>query len=112
MIFKTCENITPSFLVNTSTDIIKEEAIETKKEGYKKQKIKNNVEVMATAIAEMSQTRERIWEKKMLLEKERLEVEKERWAYERQKEEREREKMKMDFDLKMKALELKYQKKD
>ena len=123
MIFGTCENITPSFLVNKSTGIIEKKAVEIKKESYKKQKTKNNVEVITIAIAKMGQTRERIWEKKMSLEqerinknheleKERLKVEKERWAYERQKEEREREKMKMDFDLKIKALELKYQKKD
>ena len=120
MIFGTRENITPSCLVNKSTGII-EEVAEIKKENYKKQKTKNNVEVIATAIAEMGQTRERIWEKKMLLEQERLsknhelekkrlEVEKERWAYEKQKEESERERMKLDFELKMKALELKFQK--
>ncbi|CAI2200052.1 8716_t:CDS:2, partial [Funneliformis geosporum] len=55
VIFGTRENITPSCLVNKST---------------------------VTAIAEMGQTRERIWEKKMLLEQERLsknhELEKER----------------------------------
>ncbi len=99
MIFGTHENITPSFLVNKSTGIIEEEAVEIKKESYKKQKTKNNIEVIATAIAEMGQTHERIWKKKMSLEqerinknheleKERLDVEKERWAYERQKEEK------------------------
>ena len=40
--------------------------------NIKAQKNKNNVEVMTTAIAEMSQTRERIWEQKMMLEKEKL----------------------------------------
>ena len=65
MIFGICKNITPSFLINKSIGIIEEEAVEIKKESYKKQKTKNNVEVIATAITEMGQTRERIWEKKM-----------------------------------------------
>ena len=68
MIFEICENITPSFLVNKLTGIIEEEAVEIKKKSYKKQKTKNNVEVIAIAIAEMGQTYERIWKKKMLLE--------------------------------------------
>ncbi len=59
---------------------------------------------MAVAIAEMSKTRERIWEKKMEIEKERIEVEKERWAYER-------ERSRMEFESRMKELELKLQKK-
>ena len=121
IIFGTRENISTSFLANKSTDIINEE-IETKKVYNKKQKQKNknNVEVMTEAITEMSQTREKIWEQKMMLEKEkldkshelekeRLKIEQERLAYER---ERERERMKMEFDLKVKELELKYQRKD
>ncbi len=68
MIFGICENITPSFLVNKSTGIIEEEVVKIKKESYKKQKTKNNIEVIAIAIAEISQTCERIWEKKMSLE--------------------------------------------
>jgi len=60
MIFGIYENITPSFLVNKSTDIIKEEAVEIKKKSYKKQKTKNNVEVIAIAITEMGQIHERI----------------------------------------------------
>lgn len=119
VIFGTRENISPSFLANKSTDIINEE-IETKKVNNKKQKNRNNVEVMTEAITEMNQTREKIWELKMMLEKEkldkshelekeRLKIEQERLAYER---ERERERMKMEFDLKVKELELKYQRKD
>jgi hypothetical protein len=104
-IFGTRENVTPSFLANKETGINIEEEGGVKKENNKKQKSKNNVEVIATALAEMSQTRERIWEKKMELEKERLEVEKERWAYER-------ERSKMEFELRMKELELKLQRKD
>ena len=122
MIFGTRENITPSFLANKSTDII-EEVAEIKKENCKKQKGKSNVEVMSMAIVEMNQSRERIWEQKMMLEKEKLEkshelereriaAEKEKWAYEKEKAKAEREQAKMEFDLKMKALELKFQKKD
>jgi hypothetical protein len=103
-IFGVRENITPSFLANRESGII-EEVIEIKKENKQKPKYKNNVEVIATAIAEMGQVRERIWEKKMELEKERLEVEKERWAYER-------ERSRMEFELRMKELDLKLQKKD
>lgn len=126
MIFGTRENIAPSFLANKSTsDKIDdtEEENEVKKVGNKKQKVKSNVEVMATAIVEMNQTREKIWEKKISieiekmnknfeLEMERIGAEKERWAYEREKEERERERMKMEFELKMKELELKYQRRN
>jgi len=119
IIFGTRENISPSFMANKSTDIINEE-IETKKVNNKKQKNRNNVEVITEAITEMNQTREKIWEQKMMLEKEkldkshelekeRLKIEQERLAYER---ERERERMKMEFDLKVKELELKYQRKD
>ncbi|GBC07918.1 hypothetical protein RclHR1_07790010 [Rhizophagus clarus] len=68
LIFGTRENIAPSFLANKSTsdkiDDNKEEN-EVKKVGNKKQKVKSNVEVMATAIVEMNQTREKIWEKKI-----------------------------------------------
>ena len=60
MIFGIYENITPSFLVNKSTGIIEEEAVKIKKKSYKKQKTKNNIEVIAIAIAEISQTCERI----------------------------------------------------
>ncbi|CAB4403009.1 unnamed protein product [Rhizophagus irregularis] len=66
IIFETRENISPSFLANNnkSTDII-----ETKKVNNKKQKNKNNYEVMTEAITEMNQTREKIWEQKMMLER-------------------------------------------
>ncbi len=126
MIFGIRENIAPSFLANKLTsdkiDDIEEEN-EVKKVGHKKQKVKSNVEVMYTAIAEMNQKHEKIWDKKISieiekmnknyeLEKKRIEAEKERWTYEREKEEREREKMKMEFELKMKELELKYQRKN
>lgn len=122
IIFGTRENITPSSLANKSTGIIEEE-VEVKKESCKKLKGKNNVEVISTAIVEMNQSRERIWEQKMnferekfdkshVLEKERMEVEKEKWAYEKEKAITERERAKMEFELRMKELELRYQKKD
>jgi len=122
MIFSTCENITPSFLANKLTSVTEEET-ETKKENCKKQKGKNNVEVMSMAIVEMNQSRERIWEQKMMLEKEklekshelereRIEAEKEKWAYEKERAITERERAKMEFELRMKELELRYQKKD
>jgi hypothetical protein len=105
MIFGNRENITPSFLANKETGITIDEEDVIKKESVKKQKSKNNVEVIAMALAEMSQTRERIWEKKAELEKERLEVEKEKWAYER-------ERARMEFELRMKELDLKLQKRN
>src|SRR5205814_225654 len=115
MIFGTRENIAPSFLANKSTSVTEEET-ETKRD-------KNNVEVMSMAIVEMNQSRERIWEQKMILEKEKLEkshelereriaAEKEKWMYEKEKAKAEREQAKMEFELRMKELELKYQKKD
>ena len=105
MIFGMRENISPSVLANKETSASIEEEIDIKKENCKKQKPKNNVEVMAVAIAEMSKTREKIWEKKMEIEKERMEVEKKKWAYER-------ERSRMEFELRMKELELKLQKKE
>ena len=63
IIFGTRKNISPSFLANKSTDIINEE-IETKKVNNKKQKNRNNVEVMTEAITEMNQTREKFGSRK------------------------------------------------
>ncbi|GES94478.1 zinc finger and SCAN domain-containing protein 29-like [Rhizophagus clarus] len=56
MIFGVRENITPSFLANKETGtLIEEEIVEIKDENKKqKHKSKNNVEVIAMAIAEMS----------------------------------------------------------
>lgn len=64
---------------------------------------------MYIAISTMSETREKLWEKKLELEKEKieknhaikmgkLEVEKQRWEFER-------EKMKMEHELKLKEIE-------
>ncbi|CAB4436579.1 unnamed protein product [Rhizophagus irregularis] len=88
-IFGTHENIAPSFIANRSTDID---------------------DTIAMAISTMSETKERVWEKKLKLEKERieknytiemgkLEVGKQRWEFER-------EKMKMEHELKLKEMKL------
>ncbi|RGB29746.1 hypothetical protein C1646_672237 [Rhizophagus diaphanus] len=77
---------------NKSISIIDEEETEIKKEGHKKQKSKNNVEVISMAMVEMSQSREKIWKQKMVykkekleknheLEREQIEAEKERWVH-------------------------------
>jgi hypothetical protein len=58
------------FLVNRKIGIFKKEAIEIKKKDKKqKQKPKNNIEIMVTAIAKMNQVQKRIWKKKMELKK-------------------------------------------
>lgn len=103
-IFGTRENIVPSFIANRNT-VEKEEVIINEP---KKQK-KNNVDSIAIAITTMSETKEKVWEKKIELEREKmekthlielnkLEVEKQRWEFER-------EKMKMEFELKLKEME-------
>ena len=108
MIFSTCENITPSFLANKLTSITKEET-ETKKENCKKQKGKNNVKVMSMVIVEINQSWERIWEQKMMLEKEKLEkshelereriaAEKEKWEYEKERQKQKENKQKWNLN--------------
>ncbi|GBC18437.1 hypothetical protein GLOIN_2v1567919 [Rhizophagus irregularis DAOM 181602=DAOM 197198] len=88
-IFGTRENIAPSFIVNRSTDIDGEESSGMEPKNTKRSK-KNNVDTIAMAISTMSETRERVWEKKLELEKEeveknhtiemgKLEVEKQKW---------------------------------
>ncbi|CAB4494386.1 unnamed protein product [Rhizophagus irregularis] len=109
-IFSTRENIAPSFIVNRSTDIDGEESSGIEPKTPKRSK-KNNVDTIAMAISTMSETRERVWEKKLELKKERieknhtieigkLEVEKQKWEFER-------EKMKMEHELKLKEMEFK-----
>ncbi|CAB4424626.1 unnamed protein product [Rhizophagus irregularis] len=87
-IFGTSENIAPSFIVNRSTDIDGKESSDT----------------IAMAISTMSETRERVWEKKLELEKERIEK---NHTIEMGKLEFEREKMKMEYELKLKEMEFK-----
>ncbi|PKY56253.1 hypothetical protein RhiirA4_549144 [Rhizophagus irregularis] len=87
-IFGVLENVPPFLANNKKTGIIEKEAFE---------KLKNNVEVITI---KMNQLQERILEKKLLLEKEQLEVEKKRLVYKIKR-------LKMDFKLKMKELELK-----
>ncbi|PKY16176.1 hypothetical protein RhiirB3_480463 [Rhizophagus irregularis] len=85
-IFNTCKNIAPSFIVNRSTDIDGKESSDT----------------IAMAISTMSETRERIWEKKIELKKERIEknhtIEMDKLEVEKQKWEFEKEKMKWSMD--------------
>lgn len=108
-IFGTRENIVPSFIANRSTDIDSEEpSIEPK---IPKKLKKNNVDSIAMAISTMSETREKVWERKLELERERIEknhaIEMGKLEVERQRWEFEREKMKMEHELKMKEMELK-----
>ncbi|PKC10848.1 hypothetical protein RhiirA5_413787, partial [Rhizophagus irregularis] len=56
--------VNKEFLANKETGTGIEEEIEIKKENCKKQKPKNNVEVMAVAIAEMSKQEKGFWKKK------------------------------------------------
>ena len=108
-IFGNRENIVPSFIANRSTDIDSEDSSSIESKLPKKSK-KNHVDSIAIAITAMSETRERVWDKKLELEKEKieknhaiemgkLEVEKQKWGFER-------EKMKMEHELKLKEIEL------
>lgn len=106
-IFGNRENISPSSIANKSTEF---EGEESESRLSKKPK-KNNVDSIAIAISTMSETRERVWERKIDLEKEKLEknhvVEMGKLEIEKQKWEFEREKMRMEHELKMKEIELK-----
>ncbi|EXX78870.1 uncharacterized protein OCT59_017318 [Rhizophagus irregularis] len=100
-IFNTCKNIAPSFIVNRSTDIDGKESSGIEPKIPKRSK-KNNVDTIAMAISTMSETRERIWEKKIELKKERIEknhtIEMDKLEVEKQKWEFEKEKMKWSMD--------------
>ncbi|CAB4427339.1 unnamed protein product [Rhizophagus irregularis] len=95
---------------NRSTDIDGEESSGMEPKTPKRSK-KNNVDTIAMAISTMSETRERVWEKKLELEKERIEknhtIEMGKLEVEKQKWEFEREKMKMEHELKLKEMEFK-----
>ncbi|PKY51545.1 hypothetical protein RhiirA4_475653 [Rhizophagus irregularis] len=95
-IFGTRENITPSFIANKITDIEDEEPLNIEPRLPKNQK-------------KIIETRERVWERKIDLEREKLEknhvVEMGKLEIEKQKWEFEREKMKMEHELKMKEIE-------
>jgi hypothetical protein len=107
-LFGTRENIAPSFIANRSTDLEDEESLDNKSKFSKKQK-KNNVDTIAVAISTMSETRERVWDKKIELDREKMnknhEIEMKKLEVERQKWDFEREKMKLEHDLKIKELE-------
>ena len=108
-IFGTRENIVPSFIANRSTDIDGEELSNIESKVPKRSK-KNSVDTIAIAISTMSETRERIWDKKLELEREKMDknhlVEMNKLEVEKQKWEFEREKMRMEYELKMKEMEL------
>jgi hypothetical protein len=117
-LFGTRENIAPSFIANRATDVEDEEFVSSEPKSSKKQK-KNNVDTIATAISAMSESREKVWDKKIELEKERmeknhvvemkrLEIEQQKWEYEKEKmklEQMKLEQMKLDHELKMKDIE-------
>ncbi|CAG8731208.1 8339_t:CDS:2, partial [Funneliformis mosseae] len=73
-IFGIRENISPSFITNRFTDTENEEPLNNESKPVKKLK-KNNVDAIATAITMMSETRERVWDKKIELEKEKMAIE-------------------------------------
>ncbi|RGB23436.1 hypothetical protein C1646_677125 [Rhizophagus diaphanus] len=116
-LFSTHENIAPSFIANKSTDIEDEEFVSNELKPSKKQK-RNNVDTIATAISTMSESRKRVWDKKIELKKERmeknhtvemkkLEIEQQKWKYEKEKmklEQMKLEQMKQDHELKMKNI--------
>ena len=104
-LFGTRENISPSFLANKSTDVENEEYLDNESKPVKKSK-KNNVDVIAAALSTMSETRERVWDKKIELEKEKMVIELSKLEVEKQKWEFEREKMKMEYELRLKEMEL------
>lgn len=108
-IFGTRENIVPSFIANRSTDIDSEDFSNIESKTSKRPR-KNNVDSIAMAISTMSETRERVWERKLELEREKIEknhaVEMGKLEVEKQKWEFEREKMKLEHELKIKEMEL------
>jgi len=104
-LFGTRENISPSFIANKSTDVENEEPLDNESKPIKKLK-KNNVDAIAAAISTMSETRERVWDKKIELEKEKMAIELSKLEVEKQKWEFEREKMKMEHELRLKEMEL------
>ena len=105
-IFGIRENISPSFITNRFTDTENEEPLNNESKPVKKLK-KNNVDAIATAITMMSETRERVWNKKIELEKEKMAIELNKLEVEKQKWEFEREKMKMEYELRLKEIEVK-----
>jgi hypothetical protein len=109
-LFGTRENIAPSFIANRSTDNEDDEPLNIETKFPKKQK-KNNVDSIAVAISTMSESRERVWDKKIELEREKMEksheVEMKRLEVEQQKWKFEMEKIKMEHELKMKEMESK-----
>ena len=68
------ENISPSFIANRFTDVENEETLGSESKSCKKLK-KNNVDTITAAISTMSESRERVWDKKLELKKEKMAIE-------------------------------------
>ena len=66
-IFGNHENIVPSFIANRSTDIDSEDSSSIESKLPKKSK-KNHIDFIVIAITTMSETRKRVWKKKLELE--------------------------------------------
>ncbi len=98
------ENISPSFIANRFTDVENEETLGSESKSCKKLK-KNNVDTIAAAISTMSESRERVWDKKLELKKEKMAIELSKLEVEKKKWEFEREKMKMEYELRLKEME-------
>ena len=102
-VFGARENISPSYIANRESTGIEEEETLVEHKFSKKVK-RNNVDTIALAILAMSETRERVWDKKIELEKEKMEK---KHAVEMSKLENEKEKIRLEYELKMKEIELK-----
>ena len=107
-IFGCWENITPSFISNDSTEYINDDKIENDKKVVKKKK--SSIESLIDIMNDINQSRLKISEQKLELEREKmgkdfqlqmekLDVEKKRWEFER-------EQARMLHELTIKKIEL------
>ena len=107
-IFGCHENINPSFISNDSTGYISDE-VEVKTEKVTKKK-KNNIESLVDIMNNISQSKLKISEQRLELERKKMdnefELQREKMEIEKQKWEYEREQSRMLHELAMKKLEL------
>jgi hypothetical protein len=107
-IFGCRENINPSFISNDSTGYISDE-VEVKTEKVSKKK-KNNIESIVDIMNSISQSKLKISEQRLELEREKMgnefKLQREKMEIEKQKWEYEREQSRMLHELAMKKLEL------
>ena len=107
-IFGCRENINPSFISNDSTGYISDE-VEIKTEKITKKK-KNSVESFVDIMNNISQSKLKLSEQRLELEREKMDnefkLQKEKMEIEKQKWEYEREQSRMLHELAMKKLEL------